>query len=104
MANQKAVSMTIGVPGVEVMIWYNDVNLKIGAVEWNIPVPGIAVRARVWDTNISATEPVLDRTEGQGTGAENVPGNYRMVEVTEGPDTFLDLPPNILYSFQLRTI
>ena len=105
MANQKAVSMSIGIPGVEVMIWYNDVNRRIGAVEWNITPPGIVCRARVWDSNISAVDPVIDRTEGQGSGAENVPGNYRMVELEDpigGP--YVTFPDNISYNFLLRTI
>jgi len=97
--------MTIGVPGVEVMIWYNDVNLRIGAVEWVIPEPGVVCRAQIWDSNVSETEPVIDRTEGQGNGAINIPGNYRMV-IVDDPDVGpgLSLPPNITYSFRIRTV
>ena len=107
MANQKAASMTIGVPGVEIMIWYNDVNLRIGSVEWTIPEPGIAARIKIWDSNISLTEPVVDRTEGQGTDAENVPGNYQMelVQDEHEPDLeYYALPSNITYMFLLRQI
>jgi len=104
MANQKAASMTIGVPGVELMIWYNDVNLRIGNVEWVVTPPGIAARVRIWDTNISETVPVIDRTEGQGSGAENVPGNYRMVEVVDENGAQIILPPNIRYTFTIRTV
>ena len=106
MANQKAISVTIGIPDVEVMIWYNDVNLKIGTVEWNMPIPGVVAWVRIWDSNVSATEPVIDRTVGQGTGSESVPGNYRMVERSE-PElglTWYELPENITYTVNIRTI
>lgn len=105
MANQKAVSMTIGISDVEILIWYNDTNNRIGALEWNIPEPGVVIRARIWDSNISTTDPVIDRTEGQGTGAENIPGNYRMVEITDPfGETYLDLPPNISNHFNIESI
>ena len=106
MANQKAASMTIGIPGVEVIIWYNDANKRIGALEWAIPQSGIVVRARVWNTDVSLTEPVLDRTEGgPASGAENVPGNYQMVEVLdEEGQTNIELPPNIKYQFNIQTV
>lgn len=90
---------------VEIVIWYNDVNLRIGNLEWNVVPAGVAVRCRIWDTNVSTETPVIDRTEGQGSGSETIPGNYRMVEVVdpeEGP--YLDLPPNIRFTFQARTI
>lgn len=104
MADLKAVSMGVGVPGVEIAIWYNEVNDKIGAVTWEIAEPGIACRVRIWDTNVSEVTPVIDRTEGQGSGAESILGNYRMVEVTEGGETFMDLPPNIVYKFEIRSL
>lgn len=105
MADKKSVSMTTGIPGIEIAIWYNDVNLRIGSVTWQIDPPGFAARLRVWDSNISDVTPVIDRTEGQGSGAENVPGNYQMVEVVD-PElgTYFDFPPNISYTFQVRTV
>lgn len=104
MANQKVTSMTISVPGVEVCIWYNDVNLRITEVEWMIPEPGIVAWVRVWDSNVSPTIPVIDRTVGQGNGAENIPGNYRVVEVTDEFGTSYELPENITYSINIRTM
>jgi hypothetical protein len=104
MANQKAVSMTIGIPGVEIIVWYNDANNRIGNIEWSIVPSGVACRIRIWDTNISSTDPVIDRTEGQGSGAETIPGNYQMVEETDEIGTHLMLPPNIEWTFNIRTI
>lgn len=105
MASVKAASMTIGIPGVEIVIWYNDANNRIGNVEWTITPPGVVARLRVWDSNISDVTPVIDRTEGQGSGAETVPGNYQMVEVTEpGVGTYMTLPSNLTYAFTIRTI
>lgn len=105
MANQKAVSMTVGGSVLEIVIWYNDANMRIGNVEWNIPDPGYAVRVLVWDSNVSPTVPIIDETLGQGSGAQTISGNYWMVEVTDpefGPE--LRLPPNITYTFKVRTI
>ena len=108
MADKKFIRMTTGIDGVEVAIWYNDINLRIGAVTWNIPEPGLACRLRVWDSNISDETPVVDRTEGQGSGSESVPGNYQVVEVSETidgePVTWFDLPSNLSYIFSVRTI
>lgn len=94
----KAVEMNIGIPGVSLWIEYNPNNLRILNVQWTIPQPGIAIRARVWDSGVL----VLDRTEGQGSGSENIPGNLRMVEVTDTAGTYLDLPANITYKFNMQ--
>ena len=104
MANAKAVSMTMGIQGAEIIIWYNDVNNRIGAVEWNISQPGIACRVMIWDTNISSIDPIIDRTEGQGSGAETIPGNYQLVEINDEWGTHLGLPPNIHHIFMFRTV
>lgn len=104
MANAKAASMTIGIPGAEITIWYNDDNNRIGNVEWTVMPPGVVCRVRVWDTNVSEVDPVIDRTEGQGTGAESIPGNYRMVEITDEFGTYLSLPPNIRYKFNMESV
>ena len=93
--------MSIGVPGVELWIEYNANNRRILRVEWTIPEPGIVIRARVWDSG----QLVVDRTEGTGSGSENVSGNYRVIEeIDELGDTNLVLPPNITHSFQMQTI
>jgi hypothetical protein len=104
MANQKYASMTINVPGVEVIIWYNDVNLRIGTVEWIIPEPGIAAHVQIWDSNVDPEVPVIDRTVGQGSGAELIPGNYRLVEVEDDYGTYLSLPDNITYRINIQTL
>lgn len=96
----KAVEMTIGVPGVSLWIEYNEHNRRILNAQWTIPEPGIVIRARVWDDGVL----VLDRTEGQGSGIQNIPGNYRMVEETDDQGSYWVLPPNITWSFQMQTI
>lgn len=105
MADQKYTSMKISTPGVEVMIWYNDVNLRIGTIEWILPQPGIAAHVRVWDSNVDPEIPVIDRTVGQGNGAELIPGNYRLVEM-EDPDLgpYLSLPANLTYHINIQTL
>lgn len=103
----KVASMTIGVPGVEVWIEYNPSNLRIQSVQWEIPVSGVVVRARVWDTDVSTIDPVYDRTEGgPSSGAQTIPGNNRLVEVSglPGEGSYLDLPSNIIYKFNIETI
>ena len=100
MANQKAVSVQTGITGVEVMIWYNDANNRVGAVEWNIPQAGNVVRIRIWNSNVSPDDPVVDRTEGQGSGAQNVPGNHTMVL----EDGDLVLPPYLSWIFNIESV
>jgi len=91
----------MGVPGVEISVNYNAVNLRVTTVDWAIPQSGIVARVRIWDAGAL----VYDRTiAGPVTGAENVPGNYRVVEVTEGGETFYDLPANITWSINIQTI
>ena len=94
----KAIEMTIGIPDVSLWIEYQESNNRILNVQWTIPQPGIAIRARVWDSGVL----VIDRTEGQGSGSMNIPGNYRMVEVTDSSGTYMDLPPNITYGFNMQ--
>jgi hypothetical protein len=96
----KIYTMGIGVPGVELWLEYNASNLRILRVEWTIPEPGIAIRAQIWDNDVL----VFDRTEGQGSGSENVPGSYRLEEITEDDNTYLVLPSNIRYRFNMQTI
>lgn len=99
----KAVSMSIGIEGAEIWLEYNPNNRRILSANWTIP-SGVVVRARVWDKSLPIDEQLLlDRTEGQGDGAINIPGNYRLVEVTEDSETFLDLPPYLAVSFHMST-
>ena len=91
--------MSSEVPGFAIWIEYNANNRRIQRVEWTIPA-GVEVRARVWDSG----QLVIDRTEGQGSGSINIAGNYRMVEVSEGGQTYLDLTPSITYTFNMQTI
>lgn len=93
-------TMTISVPGCELWIEYQQSNRRVQRVEWTIPPQGVVVRARVWDNGVL----VVDRTEGQGSGSENIPGNYQLVEEVIDGVTELVLPSNITYSFQMQTI
>ena len=97
----KAVSLTTGEPGLEVWLEYSAGNRRIQSVQWTIPATGIVVRARVWrDGNL-----VFDRTvAGPASGAETVPGNIQLVEVTDAAGTYLDLPPNISYQFNVESV
>ena len=97
----KIFAMTMGVPGVEISVNYNAVNLRVTTVDWAIPQSGIVARVRIWDAGIS----IYDRTiGGPASGTENVPGNIRVVEVNEGGEIFFDLPANITWSINIQTI
>ena len=98
----KSISMTMGIPGVELWVNYLDSNLRITTVEWTLPQTGIVARMRLWNAGVL----FYDRTvAGPASGAETVPGNHRMVEVTEDPwGTHLVLPSYITYSFTIQTI
>jgi hypothetical protein len=103
MADQKAVSLSPGGPGAEVTIYYNDVNGRIGNVEWLVQAPAVKATITIWNTAVSITTPVIERTEGPGSGAEAVPGNQRMVTIVD-PEigTYIGLPPNIIYVFNIE--
>jgi hypothetical protein len=88
----KAIELTCSIPGVSVWIEYHAGNLRIQRAQWTVSDAGAFVRAEVWDDGTK----VIDRTESLG-GSMNIPGNYRLVQVTEGGDTFLYLPANITY-------
>jgi len=97
----KVYSMTMGIPGVEISLSYNINNLRITTVDWSLPQSGIVARVRIWDTGSL----VYDKTVGgPETGSETIAGNYRVREVTEGNETFFDLPANITYSINVQTI
>lgn len=102
MAKAVAFSLSLpGISGVEISINYNTANLRITTVDWNLPQSGVVARAKIWNNGTL----VYDRTfAGPASGTENVPGNFRMVEVTEDNQTFLDLPPEITYQVTMETI
>jgi hypothetical protein len=98
----KAVSCTIGVDGCEVWIEYHAGNKRIQSVFWEIPA-NVLLWARVWDYNQApGQELIFDQTDIQGSGSMNIPGNYRMIEVTENGVTYDDLPPHIQYVFNMQ--
>lgn len=93
--------MTMSVPGVEVWVNYNAANRRITTVEWTLPVSWVVARVRLWNNGVL----FYDRTvAGPASGAENVPGNHQVVQVTEGGDTFWDLPPYITWNINIETI
>ena len=88
----------VGIPGnIEVWIEYHAANLRILEVRWDNQC-GRDVRALIWNNDVL----FYDFTHGQGTGSESVPGNHRLVEVTE-PEvgTHLQLPDGITYRFEM---
>ena len=93
MANQKAFEMGLGLPGASAIIWYNDVNLRIGNIEVNVPV-GCEATARIWKAGTT----VYINSFLPGTYSESVPGNERMVLVQDPGGNYYDLPPDITWS------
>lgn len=97
----RVASLTTGLPGFEVWIEYAAGNRRIQSVQWSIPRTGVVVRARIWRNG----QLVFDRTiAGPANGAETVPGNIQLVEVTDAAGTYLDLPPDITYQFNVETL
>ena len=83
-------------------------NLRISKVRWIIEV-GYAGTIRIWDTNISDVEPIYQNTYGAGSGTENVPGNYQLIEMLVDPDdpsmgTYFGMPPNLRYIATLKSV
>ena len=94
MANQKAFEMGLGIPGASAIIWYNDVNLRIGNAELTLP-DNCEATIRIWKNG----ELVYFRAYiGPGTFSESVPGNERMVLVTDPAGDYYDLPSDITWS------
>lgn len=95
--------MTIGIPGVEIAIEYNEANNRLTQVSW-ILLAGYVARARIWNND----NLVVDRTVGgPSTGAESIPGNHRMIWVPnpEIPgEGYWDLPPQLTWILNLETI
>jgi len=91
MANVSAARMSTGISGVEIVLYYNDTNNRISDVAWSVPA-NVEVHVRIWDSNVSSIDPVIDRIEVEGSGSQLVAGNYAMVD---DPSEGLILPPNI---------
>jgi len=93
MANLKAFEMGLGIPGASAAIWYNDVNLRVGNIELNVPSTCEA-SARIWKNDTL----IFYRAYLPGTYSESVPGNERMVLVQDPVGNYYDLPPDITWS------
>jgi len=98
MADKAAFQMTTGIPGFLAEIIYNDVNLAIQRAQWTVPA-GLWITVLIWDTNIDPVDPVYVTVQGEGSDSQIIPGNYKLVEVTEGGWTRLAFPANISYRF-----
>ena len=91
--------MGLGVPGASAIIWYNDANNRVGNIELNVPA-GWEASARIWRSGGL----IYTRAYLPGTYSETVPGNLRMVLVTEDGVSFFDLPPDITWSVNFASI
>ena len=89
-----AIDFEIGVAGFNVWIEYNANNSRIQSVSWIVPT-NVNVEVWIWDSGSL----VINQTIPEGTGSQNIAGNYRMVDNGE----YLELPPNIIYQFQALT-
>jgi len=98
----KAISMTMGIPGVEVWVNYNAGNKRITTVEWTIPQSGVVARVRLWNNGTL----FYDRSiGGPASGTENVPGNHTAVLVDDGIyPPFYALPAYITWAINMETI
>jgi hypothetical protein len=79
-----------------VSIEYNDVNLRVGSAFFTVP-PGITAMVRIWDDGVLK----LDTMYQPGSYEENVPGNYRVVEMIDPEDgtPYVTMPPEIGWSY-----
>jgi len=93
--------MILGPPGLEIAIEYNEANRRVTQASW-VLAAGYTAWVKIWQ-NLSL---VYERTiVGPVTGAENIPGNLRVVETTNyAGETYLDLPPEITYQINVETI
>lgn len=94
MANQKAFEMGLGIPGASAIIWYNDINLRIGNAELTLP-DNCEATIKIWKND---TLVYYRAYIGPGTFSETVPGNERMVEIDDPAGNYYDLPPDITWS------
>lgn len=95
MANQKLFEVTSG-DGTAIFIEYNDANLRVGNITFEVPVGKLA-QVYLWNDGVL----VYDQLYAAGPHSENVPGNYRVVEYVDPDDglTYAYLPPEIAWSF-----
>ena len=98
----KTLSMTIEIPGVEVWVNYNSVNLRVTTVQWTLPQSGITAWVRIWNSGSLA----YDRTiSGPASDTENVPGNHTVVLVDDGIlSPHYDLPNNLTWTINIETV
>lgn len=95
MANQKLFEVTSG-NGTAIYIEYNDVNLRIGNITFEVPV-GLSAQVYLWESGLL----VYDNLYPSGVHSENVPGNYRVTEQVDPEDGLINVypPPEIAWSF-----
>lgn len=86
----KLVAISLGIPGFDLSVDYNAVNLRLTQVTWVI---ADGVRAGV-SMNINGT-PFSREIIGPSAGGENVPSNYRVVLVSDEQGEYYDFPPQI---------
>ena len=96
----KVFSMTVGIPGIEVWINYNAVNLRITTVEWTLPSNSIAW-VQLWNNGTQFYNRTIG---GPASGTENVPGNHQVVLVDDGYLTpYYALPSYITWTINIET-
>ena len=94
MADKEAFVMSLGVPGASAAIWYNDVNLRVGNAVLTLP-ENCEATIRIWKAAVL----VYYRAYiGPGTFSETVPGNERMVLISDPAGNYYDLPADITWS------
>jgi len=106
MAEQENMRFTWGVPGDEIKLIYNDNNLRILRYQIILSA-GYRLSLSVWDiddplanTNDPSTAFINEFWDGPlDNFNRGVPGNIRMVEVTDEFGTYLDVPQNWRYQF-----
>lgn len=99
MANKAAFEMGLGVPGASAIVWYNDVNNRVGNIEVSVPA-GWEATARIW----KAGNLVFTRAYLPGSYSETVPGNERMVLVVDPAGDYYDLPVGITWAVNFQTV
>jgi len=91
--------MILGPPGLEIAIEYNEANRRVTQASW-VLAAGYIAWVRVWQNLSLVYESTI---AGPETGAENIPGNLRVEEVTDySGETYLDHPANITYSIEVQ--
>ena len=95
MANQKIFEVTSD-DGTIIYIEYNNSNLRIGNITFEIPA-GKSAQVYLWNAGIL----VYNSLYSAGIHSEKVPGNYKVIEYIDPDDgfTYANLPPEIAWSF-----